>query len=213
MRTRALTFANGLYWLMLALWLGSLVFTGAIAAMMFPLMRGIDLTLPEYAAYDGSHSLLLAGRIMAVIFSMQDVLELAALVVLAIVLILHFSIFRMPLRRASNVVRVLAAATLMMLVSYDTFVLAPRMTGNLDAFWRSAKAGEVESARRARDAFDADHPAATRVMSFSTLMLVTMIFASAAALSGPAGEVEPTASPRPRGRQLEEPELLRRMNR
>lgn len=211
-RSHLLALVNGVYWLMLALWFGSLVFTGAIAAMLFPMMKRIDLILPDYAAYDGSHSILLAGRIMAVIFSMQDVVELAAMVVLAMILMLHFSAFRMPLRRASNVVRVLAAATLMILVSYDTFVLAPRMTANLDTFWRTAEAGEIETARQAKAAFDADHPGASRVMSFTALMLMTMIFASAAALSAPA-EAAPVSTTARRGPQLEEPELLRRMNR
>lgn len=213
MRAAALPFANGLYWLMLALWLGSLVFTGAIAAMLFPMMRDVDLSLPQYAAYGGSHSILLAGRIMAAIFFMQDVVELAAVAVLAVLLILQFSTFRMPLRRPANVVRVLAAAVLMLLVSYDTFVLAPRMNDNLGEFWRAAQAGEAAEAQRARDAFDADHPAASRLMGFMAFMLVVLVFSSAAALSGGAAPTPASASPAPRGPQLEEPELLRRMNR
>ncbi len=238
MRAAALPFANGLYWLMLALWLGSLVFTGAIAAMLFPMMRDIDLSLPQYAAYGGSHSILLAGRIMAAIFFMQDVVELAAVAVLAVLLILQFSTFRMPLRRPANVVRVLAAAVLMLLVSYDTFVLAPRMNDNLGEFWRAALdvfskepapetalAGDdriivtphlgasTAEAQRARDAFDADHPAASRLMGFMAFMLVVLVFSSAAALSGGAAPTPASASPAPRGPQLEEPELLRRMNR
>lgn len=213
MRATGLSIANGLYWLMLSLWLGSLVFTGAIAAMLFPMMRDIDLSLPQYAAYGGSHSILLAGRIMAAIFFMQDVVELAAVAVLAVLLILHFSTFRMPLRRPANVVRILAAAVLMLLVSYDTFVLAPRMNDNLGAFWRAAQAGEAAEAQRARDAFDADHPAASRLMGFMAFMLVVLVFSSAAALSGGAAPTPASAPPAPRGPQLEEPELLRRMNR
>ncbi|MCL4198420.1 MAG: hypothetical protein KJZ69_13110 [Phycisphaerales bacterium] len=213
MRAAALSFVNGVYWLMLALWLGSLVFTGAIAAMLFPMMRDVDLTLPQYAAYGGSHSILLAGRIMAAIFFMQDVVELAAVAILAVILILHFSTFRMPLRRPANVVRVLAAAVLMLLVSYDTFVLAPRMNDNLGAFWRAAQAGEAAEAQRARDAFDADHPSASRLMGFMAFMLVVLVFSSSAALSGGAAPTPASTPAAPRGPQLEEPELLRRMNR
>ncbi len=203
--------ANGIYWLLLGLWIGSLVLSGAAAAFVFPLMNDIAPVVPKFDRYTGSHSLLVAGRVMSSVFFVQDVIELLSMTGVILILIGHFVAFKLSMRAKANVLRLLVAALLLLLVSYKTFVLAPRMYHNLGVYWTSAEAGEIDKAETAKAAFDADHPTARTVMMITFGLLVVFYFASAAALSAPVAE--PAAAPGARrGGQLEEPELLKRVN-
>ena len=205
-------FANGVYWLLLGLWVGSLVLSAATAAMMFPMMKAIAPVLPEYAAYTGSHGLLLAGQIMSRVFFVQDVIELAALVGVAVILVGHFVAFRLSSRTLANRIRLAAGALLLVIVCYKAFIMAPRMYYNLGDFWAAAKVGDMAGADAAHAAFEADHPTATNLMATTLCALVVFIFASAWALTGDVmvvAEKEVT----PRGVQLEEPALLNQMRR
>lgn len=207
----SLAFLNGLYLLLLGLWIGSLVLSAASAAAVFPLMRSLGPVLPDFAPLPDGHATLLAGRLMATVFFIQDLIELLACAGVVAILFMHLVVFRMPVRSRSNIVRLLAAAVLLASVSYEVFVLAPRMNDHLGHYWKAAEAGQIDRAQAERAAFLADHPQATRMMLITFTALVVMIFASAAALSADAPQVE---QPSPKGgEELEEPELLRRMNR
>lgn len=208
--TWLLAFLNGLYFLLLGLWIGSLVLSAASAAVVFPLMRALGPSLPKFAPLPDGHATLLAGRLMATVFFMQDLIELLACAGVVAILFMHLAVFRMPARSPSNVVRLLAAAVLLASVSYEVFVLAPRMNDHLRHYWSAAETGETDRAQVERTAFLADHPQATRMMLITLGALVVMIFASAAALSAPAPEVQQQPK---HGVELEEPELLRRMGR
>lgn len=206
-------FANGIYWTLLGLWIGSLVLSAATAAIIFPMLKAIGPTLPEYAAYTGSHGLLLAGQIMSRVFFVQDAIELAALVGVSVILVGHFVAFRMSARTAANRIRLAAGALLLVVVCYKAFVLAPRMYYDLGDYWAAAKAGDMTKADTARMAFDANHPTATRIMGITFVGLVVFIFASASALSGTVMVVAEKEPAKPSGVQLEEPALLNQMRR
>lgn len=205
------TLANGIYWLLLGLWIGSLVLSGAAAGFVFPLMKDIAPVVPKFEQYTGLHSTLVAGRVMSSVFFVQDVIELLAMTGVILILIGHFVAFKLSMRATSNVLRLLAAASLLLIVSYKTFVLAPRMYHNLGVYWTAAEAGEIDKAEAARARFDADHPTATTIMAITFGLLVVFYFASAAALSAPLSESAAAPGAR-RGTQLEEPELLKRAN-
>lgn len=205
-------FANGIYWLLLGLWVGSLALSAATAAIIFPMLRFIGPTLPEYAAYTGSHGLLLAGQIMSRVFFVQDVIELAALVGVSVILVGHFVAFRVSVRTPANRVRLAAGALLLVVVCYKAFVLAPRTYYNLGDYWAAAKAGDLTKAEASHAAFEADHPTATSLMVITFAGLVVFMFSSAWALSGTVMVVA-EKEVRPRGVQLEEPALLNQMRR
>lgn len=208
---RWFAFANGVYWLLLALWTGSLVMSAVTAGIMFPLLKNhVVVALPEYAAYTGSHGTLLAGRVMSQLFAVQDIIELFALFGVALITIGHFVAFRLSPRSPANVLRIVAGCALCVVVAYKSFMVMPRMYINLDEFWTTARAGEVEKAEAAKAAFDADHPTAMNLMVGTFAGLVVFIFASAAALSSPALEERKVSGGGER--QLEEPELLRKLN-
>jgi len=205
-------FVNGVYWLLLGLWVGSLVLSAATAAMMFPMMKFIAPVLPEYAAYTGSHGLLLAGQIMSRVFFVQDAIELAAIVGVSVILVGHFVAFRLSARTVANRFRLAAGAVLLVIVCYKAFILAPRMYYHLGDFWAAAKAGDMAKADAAHAAFEADHPTATNLMVATLGGLIVFIFASASALSGTVMVVA-EKEVKPRGVQLEEPALLHQMRR
>ncbi|MCC6908523.1 MAG: hypothetical protein IT430_11315 [Phycisphaerales bacterium] len=210
-RTGWFALANGIYWLLLGLWIGSLVLSGAAAGLVFSLMKDIAPVVPEFEQYTGLHSTLVAGRVMSSVFFVQDVIELLAMTGVILILIGHFVAFKLSMRAKANVLRLLVAALLLLLVSYKTFVLAPRMYHNLGVYWTAAQAGEIDKAETAKAAFDADHPTARTVMIITFGLLVVFYFASAAALAAPVAESPATPGARRSG-QLEEPELLKRVN-
>lgn len=205
-------FANGVYWLLLGLWLGSLVLSAATAAFIFPMMIKVEPTLPEYSAYAGSHGLLLAGQVMSQVFTIQDFIELIAIVGVVVIMVGHFVAFGHSIRTRANAIRIAAIAVLMIIVSYKAFIVSPRMFFNLRDYWVAAKAGEMDKADAAKGAFDADHPTARLLMEFTLAGLVVLVFSSAAALSSPVVIDRQAASPAAGGPRLEEPELLKRMN-
>ncbi len=202
--TTGLKIANIAYWLLLSLWFGSLVTIGVTAAIAFPTMKGLDPALPTYAAYQGEHWQIAAGRIMAQVFFVGDGIQLIALCGVSLITGLHLTVFRQPLNRPANAIRTLLVVVLLGTVAYHTLLLAPRMNANLQLYWSQAElAGEWEAPKAA---FDADHKRAERIMGLNALLLVALVAASAAALTGGGPGREPEETPG----GLEEPALLRR---
>jgi hypothetical protein len=164
----------------LALWLGAIVMTAVFAAIIFPAMRALDPVLPGYAALDGGHWRIAAGQVAARAFRVSDAVEAGALVV-------GVASFGAQLRRRgaggrfSASARTVVLAALAAVTVFHVFVLGPRMARNSRVYWESARAGDLVAAERARGAFEADHPVATRLMGTEGVLLLLGIGLSAAA--------------------------------
>lgn len=154
--------AETVHLLSLSGWLGAVVMSGVVAAVIFPLMRTLDPTLGAYPSFTGDHSNLAAGRVAARVFLISDAAQFAlatlALVSLA-VLIVRGAITN---RRWGHGLRILALSVAITTLSYHLMILGPRMDSNLHAYWASAQAGNNEAAETARLAFNDDHPKASR---------------------------------------------------
>jgi len=167
--------AESVHLFSLALWLGGVVMSGVVAAVVFPLMRDLDPTLGAYPEFTGDHANLGAGRIAARVFLIADgvqfVCGFGALAALA-VLILRGALSN---RRLTHGVRVVAMAVALTSLSYQLLLLAPRMDRNLSAYWAAAEAGDNQSAETARLAFNEDHPTASRTLSITAFAVATTL--------------------------------------
>ncbi len=196
-----LKLCNAVYWLALILWISSLISAGVAAMNVFPTMDSMPLQLEQYAAYpQQAHPRLAAGKIMDGVFFVVDMLQFVAIPFLGIMLILQFTVFRMPLKRLSNVIRTTCIVAAALLFAFHATMLAPKMNRELRAYWTAAEAGMIDEARQHRHAFNQKHPTADLALRVDLLLLVIAAATSAAAL-GPSS----TGS----ASQLQEPSLLK----
>ncbi|GAB5495692.1 MAG: hypothetical protein Phyf2KO_07720 [Phycisphaerales bacterium] len=189
------------------LWMGALAMTGAAAAVIFPVVKALDPSLPEYAAYSGPHWRLAAGHVASRIFLISDAVQLGCIIITGLtlgVIALSVEAWAKPIVTGLRIIALLAAVSLM---TYSFAFLGPRMNTNMVSYWDAAKTGDNESALAYQQAFDEDHPTASRVMVGSFLCALLLTTSGAFAASGAASR---TASPVSANiRTLEEPSLSR----
>lgn len=188
------------------LWLGSLAMTGAAAAVIFPTMRGLNPTLPDYASYAGPHWKLAAGHIASRVFLIGDSVALGCTIVSGLMLGLIVASKEPWLRPWATGARLVAFFGALGLLVYSFFFLGPRMNTNMVRYWDAARLGDNEQATLFQSAFDADHPTASAVMAASfvcvALLMISGVFAA-------AGQARPrTPGPQTPAR-FEEPALAR----
>jgi hypothetical protein len=197
--------AESVFLLCAGLWLGSLVMTGATAGILFSTMRTLEPSFGRFAAYEGPHSNLGAGVVQNRIFLAGDVVQFIGATGTLASTIALLTLFALPLRRISTGIRLFAQGAAMLLVSFHLFVLVPRMQENAEAYWSAAEGGDLAAAALASDAFQADHPTATRVL-ISTAVVVAVLLVSGAWSAASAGQGEGRTR---RGPAPEEPRLVR----
>jgi hypothetical protein len=163
--------AGPLHLFILALWLGLILAIGASAAVIFPAIKSLDPSIPDYAAYTGEHWLLLAGVPASRLFAGLDGLSVAALFLAVLTAFL--------MQRESEKMWVLVArwallALLAAAVIYQTSVFHPKMFGELTKYWDAAKLGDNTLANTHRDAFRALHPDSTTLLA-TVAALITFL--------------------------------------
>lgn len=183
--------------------------TGAAAAVIFPVVKALDPTLPEYAAYTGPHWRLAAGHIASRIFLISDAIQLGCVILCGLtlgVIVLSSEAWTKPFVTGLRLVALLAAVSLL---TYAFAFLGPRMNTNMLTYWEAARNGDNETALAHQTAFDDDHPKASRVMVGSFLCAMLLTTAGAFAASSATGHRTPAGTPTgpaPK-RTLEEPSL------
>jgi hypothetical protein len=159
----------------LAVWLGSLVMTGVAAAVVFPTLRGLDPTLPAYAAYQGEHWRLAAGHVASRLFLACDLIQFGAVLAAAFTFALSVLAFGLPSRRVTTALRGALLVALTALLAYQFIILAPEMNASLRRYWEQARAGDTAAAERFRIAFEADHPLATRLLIADAALVLALL--------------------------------------
>ena len=193
---------NTLYWLALILWISALISAGVAAMNVFGVLDGMPLRLEQYAAFPaGEHPRLAASRIMEGVFFLVDVLQFIAIPLALLALIAQLAFFHVPLKRISNIIRSAAIVIAAALFAYHATMVAPKMNGELRAFWAAAEAGQIDEATAHRSAFNAYHPTADAILRLNLLLLLIAAAASAAAF---------TAMPDRGDSRLEPPRLAHR---
>lgn len=195
-----------LHALALGLWLGVLCMTGFTAAMLFPTMKALNPTLPQFSAYTGEHWRIAAGSIAQRLFLACDTVGLACGILS--ILTLGLSLFSLRKLGRTSValpaVRVAAVSLAGALLGYQLFMLGPEMGRNLARYYAAAQSGDMAAAATHQAAFAAQHPTATTVMgSLAACTLIALLAGLWHATAGPAPAL-PT-----RSSTYEEPALLR----
>lgn len=151
---------------------GVVVATGVAAAIAFPTMRDLNPTLPSLEGLDDQW-MLVAGQVMARVFSATAVVELLCLTIAAIAFVSEIALSPRPRRGRSLAVRSVALLALVIVYAHNLGVLQPRMNTNFQNIFTSAEQGDLAGAKSARAAFGADHPAASRELgAIAALSLV-----------------------------------------
>lgn len=195
------------------LWLGALVMAGATAGILFTTMRTLDPSFALFAAHPEDQSNLGAGFLQNRVFLALDAVQFGSATLVLVTTLAAIVLCRLPIRRVSTVVRMLALGAAMILLSYHLFVLTPRMQSNAQDYWSSAQQGEIEAARAAHDAFDADHPRARQVLMGTMVAVLTLLASgvwSAASASEPEGPEPERRKATGSGPPREEPALAKR---
>lgn len=169
------------------LWLGAVAMTGAAAAIIFPTMRDLDPTLPAYEAFTGPHWRLAAGQVASKLFFIADAVQLGCIIICGLtlgIIALAADAWRRPIAMALRLIALFAAVGLM---TYSFARLGPRMNSNMYAYWAAAQAGDTETALIHQEAFDQDHPTASRVMVGSLACALVLMTAGAFSATGAGG--------------------------
>lgn len=181
---------------------------GAAAAIIFPTIRDLDPSLPDYASFTGPHWKLAAGHVASRIFLVADAVALGCLIVSGLTLGLVVA-SKEPWRQAwTTGIRLVALFGALSLLTYSFFFLGPRMNTNMRSYWDAAEAGNNEAALQYQAAFDKDHPTASTVMVSSFACVTLLMIAGAFAVTGrDSASKESAGVP---ASKLEQPSLTRK---
>lgn len=173
----------------IGLWLGTIVMTGATAAIIFPTVRDLAPTLPSHTTFTGDHWLIVAGHVAARVFLVSDIVQFAC----ACVAILTLAALLIPtvLRSRLSIetwARALTLALACGLLGYQLLILSPSMTLELRAYWEAARTGQNELAAVHQAAFTKLHPRASTLLSTLALsVLAALLMSASAGTSGRPG--------------------------
>lgn len=198
------------------LWLGALVMTGVTAAILFPTVRDLRPTLPEYALYQGEHWRIAAGQPGDKIFVACDAIQFVCAMVAAVSLATMVFVTKVRVKRPAMLIRIAALVVAFVLLGSRFFFLQPWMDTNLHGFWEAAAKGDNANAERLRAAFDADHPIASNMLAATALcVLLAMVFGAWCAATPETADVKSERAKKKfgDGPKLETPLLARTLRR
>lgn len=176
--TRGRTVTECIHLLALGIWLGGLGVAGASAGQFFVIMRGLDPALPAYAGYRGAHWSIAAGHMVQPLFLVVDIVQFACVLIAGATFVVAAMAMGLSLRRVSTFARALLILSLLTVLSYRFFVIAPGAMQSLAAYWQAAAAGQTDAALIHKGIFDAAH-AVDRRLTMATLLLVVCAIATA----------------------------------
>lgn len=168
--------SESVFALAVAVWLGAVGMSGVVASTVFPEMRRLDPRLPGYAAYEGEHWRLAAGRVAARVFFAADAIALVAALIATVSLLVSVLHYKARARSGAGLARVAGFVAAMALLGFQFSYLGPRMHPELARYWEAAAAGDNEAARAHLAAFDRHHPTASNVlMGTAVALAVTLV--------------------------------------
>lgn len=186
------------YWLSLAVWLSALVAGGIAAVHVFGRLPALEPALERFEAYPAAeHGRIAAGMIMSDLFFTTDLVQFVAVPLALITAVLQVTLFRQPIRRPANLVRLGCVVIAAGLFAYDAIAVAPAIYAELNDYWAAAEAGDIDGAAIHAEAMASRHDTAELVLQANLLLVLGALGASAVAFAPP---------PTPKG-ALEPPQL------
>jgi len=159
---------------------GATLAVGGIAAILFPVMKALDPTLPYYSRWSDPHAFIAAGSIASQLFRTLDWLALGVAVVAAVSLIPRGA---RPDRSAAGMAVWISVGLLVVLVALNWLWLRPTMYAHLQEYWQAANSGLLTEGRAEKAEFMRLHPIATGMLVAQLGLALT-----GAALTRPAGQ-------------------------
>lgn len=190
-------FLEAVHFSALGVWLGALFMAGAAAAIVFPVMKRLNPSLPAYGAYPNDHWRIAAGRVGQKVFTVCDGVQIAMGVIVVLTMVALLASSGIRVRGLAGWMRIAATAGAALVLCYHLFVLSPRMNAEARTFWAAAEAGSAATADEARERFAAMHPTATRVMASTAVCLLIAIGAGAWHAAGSGGRAPDTSDAKP----------------
>jgi hypothetical protein len=184
------------YWLALSTWTSMLVAAAATAIAAFATLPAMDVSLGEYARFDGrQHGRIAAGAVAGPVFVWGDRVQLGAAAVVTVMLVVQLrrrgrkdSPGRLPglgrtLVRWADRLRVVCIGMVAAALIGRVLFIMPVMNRTLTEYWEAAAAGQTERAHEQRAAFNRMHHPVSLVFNISLVLMLAAVAASGAALS------------------------------
>ena len=192
-----------------ATWSGALLVTGLTAYFVFTLLKGLDPSLPEFAAYDGEHWRLLGGYVAERLFIGADVVGFLAICLGGGAFALACWKGHPHPRSWIAALRALLLVAMMGIMTFRFAALDPAMQVDLAAYRQAAALGDTENALAMQAEYDTHHKTASNVMVASLLIsLGALGFTLATTRRVMTGGAVDSTKPVSKG-NLQEPALAR----
>jgi len=171
----------------LSLWIAAVIAPAVSAMATFGTLPDLDVSLREYESFTiqgepDAHARLAAGMVLEKIFTGSDFAQVALAFLVIVTLAIDVMVFRQPVRRPANAIRIVSALIATGLLAFHVFLQAPQMNRELRQYWGEARAGNVEAALEHRERFDRYHPRAEMILQANLVLLLITMGAFAAAV-------------------------------
>lgn len=173
-------------WLILSLWLASIVSPGVAAMSAFTQLPAEGASIDVYKPYFGDDQAgmgrMVAGYVTDPIFSATDAVQWLLAPAALVLALLEWRPFRTT-QGVGQLIRIIAVAAALALVVIHNASMAPRMAEQLTAYRVAAAKNQPEEAGVALAAFDKDHRMAESLFGVRMLLVLVAIGASAGAVA------------------------------
>lgn len=166
---------------------------GLAASAIFPAARGLELSMPEYAAFVAEEPelgrMMVAGHMAERVFEVTGMLRvpvaaLAALAVAAFILVRGW--------RLATILAALALLTASVAMAASVWWLQPAFQREDARYREAARAGDIDRALAEKVAVDASHATASRAAGTEALALLVLAALVAATGAARGARAEPT---------------------
>jgi len=143
-----------------SVWCNCLIMSAIAAALLFPAMRALNPSLPEYQSVAADqHWLIAAGQPQQEIFKVVNVITIACMA-----MCLAGTVVRLRRQALPRALGALIAVTLLLGIVRSAYVM-PHMFADAGRYWSAARAGDMATAAPLRERFDRWHTPASRLLS------------------------------------------------
>jgi len=138
----------------LALWLGVIVMTGLFAAILFPMMKQLDPTLPGFASFPHDHWKIAAGHVANRVFTIGTWIQFSLWFICGatwVAIAWDQSVRKLRITRSGALM-----FTGLILTITTNLVILP-LNGHLKSYWTAAAKGDTTTALAEQAEFDRLH--------------------------------------------------------
>jgi hypothetical protein len=160
----------------LGIWAGFLGATVAFAANVFPIMKGLNPSLPEYAKYPQDHWKIAAGSVAQRGFLISDIVQFVCAILAVGTLGCLIALFGLPRRRTSTIVRACTLGLALACAASSIIIVSPQLNAAIRLKWAAAAAGDLAAVARHGEVVDLLHPISSKLLGGALVCVVLAFF-------------------------------------